>query len=85
VEQITADYKTLKGSNGDYDLATLRSNIENGNVIGNTPYYGEYTRVTGYIKFDVGRNEEPDGTGEDRILKATITANNQTITVLFTK
>ena len=24
VEQITADYKTLKDSNGDYDLATLQ-------------------------------------------------------------
>lgn len=85
VEQITADYKTLKDSNGDYNLTTLQGNIQNGNVVGNTPYYGEYTQVTGYIKFNVGRNEEPDSTGENRILKVAITSNNQTTTVLFTK
>jgi prepilin-type N-terminal cleavage/methylation domain-containing protein len=83
-EQITADYKKLKGINGDYDLATLQTNIQNGNDDSKTPYYGEYSQSTKWLQFDSARDELPGDNG-DRILKVAITSNNQTITVLFTK
>ena len=78
VEQITADYKTLLETDGD-PLGTL-----DGRIAGNN--YGQYSSSTGFIAFDGNNNEvSPDPSGENRILKVGITANNQTITVLFTK
>jgi prepilin-type N-terminal cleavage/methylation domain-containing protein len=86
VELITADYQALEDDDGDHDLTTLQTNIQNGNITGNNPYYGKYTQVTKYIKFD-GGSEALDDSGDNRVLKATITStlNEQVIAVLFTK
>ena len=82
IEEMTTDYKDLLETDSD-PLATLKTYIDNGNVDTNDPYYGQYSPVTGYILFS-GGIETPDAT-EKRILKATITKSNQSITVLFTK
>ena len=84
IEEITADYKDLLKADSDTALTTLNTYIANGNISGNDPYYGEYTRVTKYIKFS-GGNEADDMSGDNRILKAVITLDNQSITALFTK
>ncbi len=85
VEEMTADYKTLLDSDPN-PLATLKSYIDNGNNVASNPYYGPYTPSTEYIQFS-GGNEITDVSGDDRILKAVIasTANNQSLTVLFTE
>lgn len=85
IEEITADYKVLLDSDSDTALTTLKTYIENGNISGNDPYYGQYSRQTGFIAFDGSNNEILDTSGDSRILKATITSDNQSITVLFTK
>ncbi|MDF1593780.1 MAG: type II secretion system protein [Desulfobacterales bacterium] len=83
MEKITADYED-DYKNGSYDFSTFKSNIEGGNISTNTPYYGDYTAVTGYITF-AGGNETPDTSGINNLLKVTITVNNQSLTVLFRK
>jgi predicted phage tail protein len=83
MEKITADYEN-EYLNDNYDFNTLKSNIENGNVVTNTPYYGEYTVQTAYIIFS-GGNEAPDSSGDNNILKVTIGSGNQALTTLFRK
>lgn len=87
IEEMTADYEELYDENErEYDISTLKTYIENGNVSSNTPYYGPYSLdYIDYIKFDASYNEIADASGDDIILKAIISANNQSITVLFTK
>jgi hypothetical protein len=83
VEQITADYKSLLETDSD-PLGALDGKITAGNNYDDQDC--SYSSNTAFIAFD-GNNMEvsPDPSGENRILKVTITANNQTITVLFTK
>ena len=83
VEKITADYENdyLKGA---YTFDTLKINIENGNVDTSTPYYGDYAVQTGYIVF-TGGNEAPDGTGDNRVLKVTLSSGNQSLVTVFRK
>ena len=78
IEEITADYKDLLKADSDTALTTLKTYIENGN-------YGQYTQQTNFIAFDVSNNEIADTSGNNRILKAVITLDNQSITALFTK
>jgi type II secretory pathway pseudopilin PulG len=87
IEEMTADYEELYDKYArEYDISTLKTYIENGNVSSNTPYYGEYSLdYIDYIKFDASYDEVPDASGDDRILKVTLTSNNQSLTVLFTK
>ncbi len=88
IEEMTADYEDLyeNVNEKEYDISTLKTYIENGNVSSNTPYYGPYSLdYIDYIKFDASYNEIADASGDDIILKAIISANNQSITVLFTK
>ncbi len=88
IEEMTADYEELyeNVNEKEYDISTLKTYIENGNVSSNTPYYGPYSLdYIDYIKFDASYNEIADASGDDIILKAIISANNQSITVLFTK
>jgi len=73
MEEMTADYHKLLETDSS-PLTTLDTNILSNK-------YGQYAAQTGFITFS-GGNETAGG---DRILKATITANNQSITVLFTK
>ena len=87
IEEMTADYQELYNENTKkYDISTLKTYIENGNISSNSPYYGPYTLdYIGYIKFDASNNEIADASGDDRILKVTATTNDQSLTVLFTK
>jgi type II secretory pathway pseudopilin PulG len=88
IEEMTADYEELyeNVNEKEYDISTLKTYIENGNVSSNTPFYGPYSLdYIDYIKFDASYNEIADASGDDIILKAIISANNQSITVLFTK
>lgn len=84
MEKITADYED-EYKNGSYSFAAFKDNIEKGNIITNTPYYGNYTIDTRYITFDGGGVEIKDTSGDNNLLKVTITANNQSLTVLFRK
>ena len=77
IEEMTTDYKNLLETDSD-PLETLKGYID-----GNTPNYGQYTSVTKYILFSGGA--EVEDTTVKRILKATITSSNQSVTVLFTK
>ena len=84
MESMTADYKNLLLTDTD-PLTTFKNYVENGNSAENSPYYGEaYTVQTGYIIFN-GGNEEQDLSGDNQILKVTITLNEQSLTALFTK
>lgn len=87
IEEMTADYEELYDENvKEYDISTLKTYIENGNVDTNTPYYGPYSLDDiGYIEFDENYNETADTSGDNRILKVTVKSNNQPLTVLFTK
>jgi len=83
LEKMTADYKKLLAEDST-PLQTFKTQVENGNVVGNDPYYGDYSWQTGYIKFQ-GGSEVADTSGDNRILKVTITHVNQSLTSLFTK
>ena len=79
IERITADYHNLEDSEGDHDLTTLRTRIQSGD-------YGEYSQQTGFITFPLtGGTESPDSSGQNRMLKAVITSDNHSITLLFTE
>jgi prepilin-type N-terminal cleavage/methylation domain-containing protein len=83
MESMTADYKKLLLTDND-PLTTFKNYVENGNSTENSPYYGEpYGVQTGYITFN-GGNEEQDLSGDNQILKVTITLNGQSLTALFT-
>ena len=88
IEEMTADYEELyeNVNEKEYDISTLKTYIENGNVSSNTPFYGPYSLdYIDYIEFDASYNEIADTSGDDRSLKVTVTSNNQSLTVLFTK
>ena len=84
IEEMTADYEELyeNVNEKEYDISTLKTFIENGNVSSNTPYYGPYSLDIDYIEFDASHNEI--ASVDDRVLKVTVTSNNQSLTVLFT-
>ncbi|MFH2219338.1 MAG: type II secretion system protein [Pseudomonadota bacterium] len=85
IEFMTADYKKLLETDSD-PLVTLQTHIQDGNDSAKDPYFGEYSQQTGYIKFPVtGGSEMADATGDNNVLKAVISSDNQSITVLFTK
>jgi type II secretory pathway pseudopilin PulG len=88
IEEMTADYEELyeNVNEKEYDISTLKTYIENGNVSSNTPYYGPYSLdYIDYIEFDASYNEIADTSGDNNILKVSISSNNQSLTVLFTK
>ncbi|MFC1515995.1 Tfp pilus assembly protein FimT/FimU [Thermodesulfobacteriota bacterium] len=85
VEFMTADYENLLETESD-PLGMLKTRIEEGNNSEKSPYYGVYSETTTYIKFPgTGGLETADATGDNNVLKAVITSNNQSVTVLFTK
>lgn len=89
-ENITADYNKLNaddvGNNTSVALSTLNTNIDTGNNIASSPYYGPYTIVyKNYISFDGGGNQVVDSSGNNKVLKVTLRQGDQTITTLFTK
>lgn len=88
IEEMTADYEDLyeNVNEKEYDISTLKTYIENGNVSSNTPYYGPYSvDEIDYIRFDASENQELDPSGDNNILKVSISSNNQSLTVLFTR
>ncbi len=88
IEEMTADYEDLyeNVNEKEYDISTLNTYIANGNVSSNTPYYGPYSvDEIDYIRFDASNIQEPDPSGDNNILKVSISSNNQSLTVLFTK
>jgi len=85
VEKMNIDYINLMNAGDTNALVTLRSHIVAGNVVGNNPYFGQYTQVTKFITFDSSNDEQSAETPGSNTLKVTITRNDQTITILFTK
>ena len=83
LEKMTAHHKKLIVTDAD-PLATFKTHIENGNNIANTPYFGSYSVQTSYITLN-GGTEALDVSGDDRVLKTTLTVDRQSITVLFTQ
>lgn len=83
MEKITAHYKYLLATDSN-PLTSFKTDIENGNVSENTPYFGNYSIQTKYITFS-GGNETPDTVGGNMILKVIIYKGDQSLAALFTK
>jgi len=84
MEKMNADYKMRLLTSTVNPLHDFKTDVEAGNNIANTPFFGEYTWATQYILFDNDDAEIPDAT-QLRILKVTITHGNQSATALFTR
>ena len=85
IEKMSSDYKRQLLISPT-PLQDFRTNVINGNVITNDPYFGDYTVTTSWIRFNAGTgNEEVDGSADPRVLKVTVTHNNRAVTALFTK
>jgi prepilin-type N-terminal cleavage/methylation domain-containing protein len=84
MEKMNAYYRNRLLTSTSNPLADFKSDVENGNVIANTPYFGDYTYQTQYIKFS-GGNEVADASADPRILKITITHGGQRLSAIFTK
>ena len=92
MENITADYNKLNSDDIDNSttiaLSTLKTHVQNGNVSTNIPYFGAYTIVhNDYVLLNSNGTTSPvpDGTGNNRTLRVSITQGSQTLTPLFTK
>lgn len=72
-------YRLLTSKDKEQTLAGFKSAVET-----NTPYFGDYTYQTQYIKFS-GGNEVADASADPRILKITITHGGQRLSAIFTK
>ena len=83
MEKMNAEYKRLLTTDSN-PLETFKSNVEDGNLEANVPYFGDYSVETKYITFSGGIEAE-DTAGEKRILKVTIERGEQTLVALFTK
>jgi prepilin-type N-terminal cleavage/methylation domain-containing protein len=84
MEKMNAHYRNRLLTSTSNPLADFKGDVENGNVIANTPYFGDYTYQTQYIKFS-GGNEVADASADPRILKITITHGGQRLSAIFTK
>jgi hypothetical protein len=83
MEKITAHYKYLLATDSN-PLTKFKTDIENGNVSENTPYFGDYSIQTAYITFS-GGSEVLDTSGDNRVLKVIIYKGDQSLAALFTK
>jgi prepilin-type N-terminal cleavage/methylation domain-containing protein len=83
MEKMTADYRRLFMVD-QTPLETFKTYVENGNDSNNTPYYGQYSIQTQYILFQ-GGSEIVDTSGDNKVLKITITDGGQSLTSLFVK
>ena len=86
MEKMNAHYKMKLLTSTVNPLADFRTDVEAGWNIASTPFFGDYTVVTKYIRF-VGGAEDlpPDPAPAPNVLKVTITHGNQSLTSLFTK
>lgn len=83
LDRITADYEEVY-RDGQIGFADFKRNIENGNLPGNTPYYGDYTADTAYIVFQDGVETE-DTAGTNRLLRVTVEVPGQAVTAVFSR
>ena len=82
MENITAHYKRLLLTDAT-PLDTLDSDIRNGNVVSNTPYFGEYDATTPrYVEFSGG--VEASCSVNCRILRVDLQQGEHRLTALFT-
>jgi len=83
IEKMTAHYKMLLVTDAD-PLATFKLHVENGNNSANSPYFGPYSIQASYITLNGGA-EAPDVSGDNRLLKVTLTVNRQSLAALFSR
>jgi prepilin-type N-terminal cleavage/methylation domain-containing protein len=77
VEKMNADYrKNLLLSSTP--LADFKTEIESGK-------YGEDSRQISWIRFNASQVEEADTSGDNRIMKVTVTKQGRSATMLYTK
>ena len=84
MEKMNAHYRYRLLTSTSNPLADFKSDVENGNITANTPYFGDYTYQTQYIKFSGGA-EVADLSADPRILKITITHGDQRLSAIFTR
>ena len=84
MEKMNAHYRFRLLTSTSNPLEDFKTDVENGNIIANTPYFGDYTYQTQYIKFS-GAAEVPDASADPRILKITITHGEQRLSAIFTR
>jgi prepilin-type N-terminal cleavage/methylation domain-containing protein len=82
MENITAHYKNLLLTDVD-PLGTLDSDIRNGNVSSNTPYFGVYETTTPELVQFTG-NVEASCNSNCRILRVDLQQGEHRLTALFT-
>jgi prepilin-type N-terminal cleavage/methylation domain-containing protein len=82
MEKITAHHKSLLLTDAD-PLGTLNTDIQNGNVSSNTPYFGDYEATTPqFIQFTNG--VEATCSAFCHILRVDLQAGEHRLTALFT-
>ena len=86
MEKMNSDYKMRLMTSTVDPLDDFKTDVENGNVIGNIPFFGIYAWDTKYITFTGGvEDPAPDPAPDPDVLKVTITHGGQSLTALFTK
>ena len=85
MEKMNSDYKMRLMTSTDNPLEDFKTDVENGNVIGNIPFFGNYAWVTKYITFTGGAENAIEDATELRVLKVEITHGGQSLTALFTR
>ena len=86
MEKMNSDYKMRLLTSTVDPLYDFKNDVENGNVIGNVPYFGEYAWTTKYITFTGGTEDAAhDPAPSPDVLKVTITHGGQSLMALFTK
>ena len=85
IEKMNSDYKRQLLISPT-PLQDFRTNVINGNVDTNDPYFGDYSVATSWIRFNATTGvEEPDPSPDPKVLKIVVTHNNRVVTALFTK
>ncbi|MBT8356170.1 MAG: prepilin-type N-terminal cleavage/methylation domain-containing protein [Deltaproteobacteria bacterium] len=85
MERMNAHYKMRLLTSTVNPLDDFKTDVEAGWNIASTPYFGEYTVVTKYIRFVSGiEHPLPDPAPTPRVLKVTITHGGQSLSALFT-
>jgi prepilin-type N-terminal cleavage/methylation domain-containing protein len=81
MENITAHYKNLLLTDPD-PLGTLVSDVQNGNVNTNTPYFGAYNATLRYV--ELGSGNEASCNVNCRVLRVDLQRGEHVFTALFT-
>ena len=84
IEKMNSDYKRQLLISPT-PLQDFRTDVLNGHISSNDPYFGDYTVVTNWIRFNASTgDEEADASPDPKILKITVTHNNRVVTALYT-